>query len=58
MFFGMMAQFARNPLTFLIGIGEMIFFNGAYAIAGTALVVFIVLSGSPLRTCWRKADPF
>ena len=44
-FFGMLAHTSNNPLTFLIGMGGMLLCIGIYAIAGTALIIFIILSG-------------
>ncbi|NKI35113.1 hypothetical protein HFP89_08035 [Wenzhouxiangella sp. XN79A] len=43
--FGLLPHSAKNPLTNLIGLGGMMFFIGLNAIAGTALIVFIILSG-------------
>ena len=41
----MLAHSANNPLTFLIGLGGVLLCIGFYAIAGTALIVLIILSG-------------
>ena len=44
-FFGALAISARNPLTFLIGTGGLLFFIAIYTIVGSALIFFIILSG-------------